>query len=104
MFAKVFEAPLLLAAAYPVDLSIDNLHPAYARVLGRNADQTVERVAAQVAGSDVPLTTTAVPDGSSPARTLHALAEQEGAQLLVIGSSRHGPVGRVSPTAVTDRV
>jgi nucleotide-binding universal stress UspA family protein len=102
MFAQLFDAPLVLAATYAVDLTIENLHPAYARALGDRADDAVQRVAALV--GDVPATTTAVPDGTSPARALHALAEREGAQLLVIGSSRRGPVGRVFPTAVTDRL
>lgn len=51
-------------------------------------------------------------ESSSPARGLHELAEEEGASLIVVGSTHRGPVGRVvlgsvgevllagSPTAV----
>ena len=42
------------------------------------------------------LTTEARPiESSSAARGLHELAEEEGASLIVIGSTRRGPVGRV---------
>jgi nucleotide-binding universal stress UspA family protein len=104
LLARVLGAPLVLAAAYSVDLSIDNLHPEYACALGREADRAVERVAALVDDSGISLTTMAVPNGSSPARALHALAEREGAQLLVTGSSGRGVVGRLFPGAVTDRL
>lgn len=49
----------------------------------------LERAAA-AADADVE----AVPS-SSPARGLHDLAEEIGADLIVVGSSRHGPVGQV---------
>jgi nucleotide-binding universal stress UspA family protein len=102
MFAQLFDAPLVLAATYAVDLSIENLHPAYASALGDRAHDAVERVAASV--GDIPVTTTALANGSSPARALHALAEREAARLLVIGPSRRGTVGRAAPAAVTDRL
>lgn len=104
MLAQVLDARLVLAAVYAVDLSIDNLYPEYARTLGRDADRAVDRVAALIGDTGIPVSTTAIADGSSPARALRALAEREDAQLLVIGSSERGPVGRVSSGAVTDRL
>ena len=44
------------------------------------------------------------PAAGFPARALHDLAEREGASLVVIGSSARGRVGRVLPSAVTDRL
>jgi nucleotide-binding universal stress UspA family protein len=102
--ARVLEAPLMLAAAYPVDLAIDNLYPEYARALGRVADAGLDRLAAQLEQLGVTLQTKAVPSSGSPARALHRLARDEDAQMLVIGSSERGPVGRVLPSAVTDRL
>jgi nucleotide-binding universal stress UspA family protein len=102
--ARLLDAPVVLATAYPVDLAIENLYPEYAVGLGRAADRAVELLARSAREPAIVLTTTAVPTGGSPARALHELAEREGAQLLVIGSSERGPVGRVSPTAVTDRL
>ena len=32
--------------------------------------------------------------GTSPAKELHRLAEREGANLLIVGSAHHGPIGR----------
>jgi nucleotide-binding universal stress UspA family protein len=101
---RILDAPVVLATAYPVTLSIQNLYPEYAVGLGRAADRAVELLARRVYEPDAALTTAAVETAGSPARALHELAEREDAQLLVIGSSERGPVGRVSPTAVTDRL
>jgi nucleotide-binding universal stress UspA family protein len=91
---------------YPVDLSVDNLYPAYARALGRDAEQAVKRAAALAEGPDaepLQITTTVVPASATAARA-HELAEREEAGVLVIGSSRRGTAGRVLPGAVTDRL
>jgi nucleotide-binding universal stress UspA family protein len=104
VLARLLEAPLVLAAAYPVDLSVDNLYPEYAGALGRAADGAVDRVAGRLAAPDVTVTTTAVQTDGSPARALHQLAREEDAQLLVIGSSERGTVGRAFLSAVTDRL
>jgi nucleotide-binding universal stress UspA family protein len=107
MLARLTGAPLVLAATYPVDLSVDNLYPAYAQTLGRNAEQAVKRVAALAEGpaaTPLQIRTAVVPASGTPARALHELAEHEEADVLVIGSSRRGTVGRVLPGAVTDRL
>jgi nucleotide-binding universal stress UspA family protein len=107
MLARLTGAPLLVAATYPVDLSVDNLYPAYARTLGRDAEQAVKRVVALAEGpaaTPLQITTAVVPASGTPARALHELAEREEADVLVIGSSRRGTAGRVLPGAVTDRL
>jgi hypothetical protein len=58
----------------------------------------------QAPGPRVPVTTTVVPSAGFPARVLHDLAEREEASVVVLGSSRRGHVGRVLPSAVTDRL
>jgi nucleotide-binding universal stress UspA family protein len=50
----------------------------------------------------LPVRTTAV--GASPARALTEVAEHEHADLVVIGSSHHGPIGRVAPGATAERL
>jgi len=102
--ARLIDAPVVLATAYPVALSIENLYPEYALGMGRAADRAIELLARRAHEPGVNLTTAAVPTCGSPARALHELAEREDAQLLVIGSSERGALGRVSPTAVTDRI
>ena len=104
LLSRLTGAPLTLAAAYPVELSVDNVYPEYARALGLEADRAVQRVAALAEAAGVPATATAIRTGGSPARALHGLAEDSDAKLLVIGSSRRGPIGRVLASAVTDRL
>jgi nucleotide-binding universal stress UspA family protein len=104
LLARLTGAPLVLAATYPFDISVDHLHPDYARALQVETEQALRRVAATAEAAGVAVTTRAVPAADSPARALHELAEEAGAKLLVIGSSARGPIGRLLPTAVTDRL
>jgi nucleotide-binding universal stress UspA family protein len=104
MLALLLGEPLVLATVYPVDLAIDNLISDYAEQLEREAQKAVERVAASVRDTDAPVSVTVVGALGSPAGALHELAEREDASVLVLGSSRRGNVGRVFPSAVTDRL
>lgn len=104
LLARLTGAPLVLAAAYPVDLAVDNLHPEYARTLRLETEQALCRVATATEAAGVPVRTTAVPADDSPARALHEFAEDADAKLLVIGSSARGRIGRALPSAVTDRL
>lgn len=105
VLARLTGEPLVLAAAYHADPRVDTLYPEYARTMVRGAAEALARAAAQIRGAtDISVTTIALPSSGSPARVLHELAEHENAGALVIGSSRRGPVGRVLPGAVTDRL
>ncbi len=42
--------------------------------------------------------------GSSPARVLHDVAADLGAALVVVGSTKRGPVGRVAPGSTAERL
>jgi nucleotide-binding universal stress UspA family protein len=97
--SRLTGAPLLLAATYPLDRSVDSLYPEYARSLRLDAERALQRIAAGTSAETV-----ALPATGSPAHALHELAEREHASLLVIGSSRRGQMGRVLPGAVTDRL
>jgi nucleotide-binding universal stress UspA family protein len=99
LLSRLTGAPLLLAATYPLDRSVDSLYPEYARSLRLDAERALRRIAA---GFDAE--TVALPADGSPAHALHDLAEREHASLLVIGSSKRGQLGRVLPGAVTDRL
>ncbi|HET8757599.1 MAG TPA: universal stress protein [Solirubrobacteraceae bacterium] len=99
LLARLTGAPLLLAATYPVDRSVDSLYPEYARSLRLDAERALRRIAAGLDAGTVVL-----PADGSPARALHDLAEREHASLLVLGSSQRGQLGRVMPGAVTDRL
>jgi nucleotide-binding universal stress UspA family protein len=104
LLARLTGAPLVLAATYSVDLSVDNLYPEYPRTLRRETEQALRRIAAAAEAVGVPVRTTAVAADDSPARALHEFAEDADARFLVIGSSSRGPLGRVLPGAVTDRL
>jgi nucleotide-binding universal stress UspA family protein len=99
LLSRMTGAPLLLAATYPLDRSVDSLYPEYARSLRLDAERALHRIAA-----DLDVETVALPADGSPAHALHDLAEREHASLLVIGSSQRGQFGRVLPGAVTDRL
>ncbi len=107
MFARLTRTPLLLAGAYPVDLHVDGVYPEFTDAFHADCEEAIRRFAAlveQAPGALVPVRTTVVPTAGFPARALHDLAEREEASLLVLGSSRRGPVGRVLPSAITDRL
>jgi nucleotide-binding universal stress UspA family protein len=107
LLARLTAAPLVLAAAYRIDIYVDGSYPEYASASRRDAEQVMSRVAdlaARVPGGPVAVTTTVTPAVGSGTRALHDLAEREQASLVAIGSSGRGRVGRVLPGAVTDRL
>ena len=107
MFARLTRAALLLAGAYPVDLHVDGIYPELTGAFREDVEEAICGFGSLVElapGKRVPVTTTVVPSAGFPASALHDLAEREKASLLVLGSSRRGPVGRVLPGAVTDRL
>jgi nucleotide-binding universal stress UspA family protein len=107
LLARLTAAPLVLAAAYPVDLYVDSLYPEYARAARRDAEHAINRVrelVEQAPGASAPVTTMLTPTAGFPARALHEIAEREDASLVIIGSSARGRLGRLLPTAVTDRL
>jgi nucleotide-binding universal stress UspA family protein len=107
LLARLTAAPLVLAAAYRIDVYVDSSYPEYASASRRDAEHAMHRVADLVArapGSPAAVTTTVTPAVGSATRALHDLAEHEHARLVAIGSSGRGRVGRVLPGAVTDRL
>jgi nucleotide-binding universal stress UspA family protein len=53
--------------------------------------------------AEYPVTTRIVTDASVP-RALHALASNEAASMIVVGSTRRGPTGRVLPGSTAERL
>ena len=72
-----------------------------ASVCESDAQTLLDRAADSVEG--VTTSTEAIAD-TSPAHALHALAERTGAALVVVGSTHHGPVGRVVPGSTGERL
>ena len=75
---------------------------AYREYLRSDAQALLDRVAAGVEG--IPTSTEAIIADTSPPRALHALAEREDVALVVVGSTHHGPAGRVVPGSTGERL
>jgi nucleotide-binding universal stress UspA family protein len=90
---------LLLVSAYPLVVS------GGAFVLPEDVreptEELLESARAEIS-EDVPVRIAAVPAGA--ARALTETAEREHADLVVVGSSRHGAIGRVLPGTTAERL
>jgi nucleotide-binding universal stress UspA family protein len=95
VLAAATGAPLLVGASYP--------RVAYHATIVAAGDleeqmrvETEERLTEAVKGVGAPAgLEERVVSGSSPAAALHRLAVREGADVVVLGSASHGPVGRL---------
>jgi nucleotide-binding universal stress UspA family protein len=97
LLARETGASLVLASVYPA--SHRSSHEERART---EAERCIGEAREGLAGvRDVEHRAVAA---SSPARGLHDLAEAEGADLIVLGSSHRGAVGRVLPGSVGERL
>jgi nucleotide-binding universal stress UspA family protein len=87
------EAEVIIATAYPWDATPSRFAQlGYANILRDDTLKALQERREEAGLTDARLF--AMPD-TSPARALHRLAEQEHADLLVVGSARHGAVGRL---------
>jgi nucleotide-binding universal stress UspA family protein len=91
--AREADADLLVANVYPLEPLLTSVPASpYQAQLLRDAEHTLASARAALAdGPDADFL--AVP-GASPARALHELAEQEHADLVVVGSCHRGRIGR----------
>jgi nucleotide-binding universal stress UspA family protein len=95
-------AALRLASVFPYsDAPSRGAVPAYREFLRSDAQILLDRAAAAVEG---PATATEAIAHTSPPHALHDLAERIGAALVVVGSTRRGPVGRVVPGSTAERL
>ena len=95
-------AKLVLANAYPhARIPSRAVSAEFDARLHADAEVTLVRMRRETYWSDVE--TRALPD-TSPARALHELAEDEDADVIVIGSSERGAVGRVLAGTTADRL
>jgi len=100
--ARTTGAALTLASAFAYDewpsraASND-----YREFLRQDTRAMLDRMRAKLDDPEVPVHAIADP---TPARALHLLADQDGAALLVVGSSHRGHVGRVLLGSTADRL
>jgi nucleotide-binding universal stress UspA family protein len=100
VLSRATGAPIVVVAAFPWDLPAGRGYagpPAEAPAEVRDA---LARAGESLPGLDV---RTEAAYSTSPARALHIAAEDLGAGLLVVGSTRSGPIGRLVPGSHTEQ-
>jgi nucleotide-binding universal stress UspA family protein len=93
-------APIVVVAAFPWGLPGGGGYTAPPDGAPTEVREALARAAESLAGLDV---TTRAAYSTSPARALHLAAEDHGAGLLVVGSTRRGPIGRLVPGSHTEQ-
>jgi nucleotide-binding universal stress UspA family protein len=100
--ARASGARLLLVSVYSVGARSATIERgAYARALAEEAEAALDWVAAPLCGARPE--TRAVPCTSIP-RGLQQIAVSEGALAIVVGRSHRGPLGRIVPGSVSERL
>ncbi len=94
----IFGGDLIAVNAYPYDLfTRRGASPDFESIMHANAS---DMVAEELKHTGVKARAVAMPDGS-PARALHKAAKWHDANVIVVGSDQHGPIGRVLAGDVT---
>jgi nucleotide-binding universal stress UspA family protein len=97
-------APLFVVSVYANDEVVDRLAGGQmGEELPSDPDEALEEVARELDGRGVTAETLAVGATSAP-RALDIAAVEMGAGLLVVGSTREGPPGRVAPGDTAQRL
>jgi nucleotide-binding universal stress UspA family protein len=98
--AALADAELILAAVLPVNEEATGTEESESAIRG-DADRLFEAVLPRLSGLSV---RTRAAWGKPVADALHELAEQEGADAIALGSTHRGPVGRIYPGSVAERL
>jgi nucleotide-binding universal stress UspA family protein len=93
-----FGSRVIAVLAHPCDAFVSRASsPAYEAAMRDEARETLARELVRAVVDSEP----EVVSASSPRRALHRAAEQHGAQLIVVGTGRHGPLARTMGRDVT---
>jgi len=98
--AAIEGAELILCTALELD-PLATPGPAYERAMAEAEERLSRQAKAQL--SDTPFRMRTVGGVSAP-RALHEVAEDEGADVIVLGSTHRGGLGRVLPGSVGERL
>ena len=104
MLARSGDDDLVVASVLPAPWipGMAKVDAEYREYLDETAAEALERARAYLPG-DVPATFVPHTSRSAPAGLLE-LAERHGANVIVLGSSSHGPFGHIALGSVTDRL
>ena len=98
-------ATVVLACAYPYDdMPSRAANAEFRAILAEQAERTLRRAVAALKGIDRSRIKTHAVPSTSPAKALDRLAESEGAELIVVGSTHTGHLGRVFPGSTGERL
>jgi nucleotide-binding universal stress UspA family protein len=100
MLAGLAGGRLILAAVLPVKQEPIGIE-GYEAALKRSSDRLFATVLPELSGVDVE---TRVTGNDPPAEGLRTMAEQAGADVIALGSTHRGPMGRIYPGSVAERL
>lgn len=98
--AALTRGGLILAAVLPVKEEAIGLE-GYEAALADDSERLFATVLDELSELEVE---TRVTGGEPPAEALQSLAETEGADAIVLGSTHHGPLGRIYPGSIAERL
>ena len=103
--AAVSNAYIVVACAFPYsDTPSRASNAAYREALADDAEATVREMRDRLDGIGADRLRIRIAANPSPAHALHDLAEAEHAELIVVGSSHTGHLGRVLPGSTGERL
>ena len=103
LLARGSVAELVLVCAYPYDdVPGRGAHTGYRQYLREDAEAAIGRATAGI--GELPRTRKLLIADVSPAKAIQRVAADEGASLIVIGSSHRGAVGRVLAGTTAERL
>jgi nucleotide-binding universal stress UspA family protein len=103
--ADVCCAKVVVACAFPYNDAIrQGSNASYREALSEDAGHTVRQMRDRLEGVGEGRTGVRTTANPSPAHALHDLAEAEHAELIVVGSSHTGRLGRVAPGSTAERL
>jgi nucleotide-binding universal stress UspA family protein len=103
--AGVSSAQIVVACAFPYNDAIrQGSNPEYRAALGDDAGHTARQMRDRLEGVGEDRLRVRITANPSPAHALHDLAEAEHAELIVVGSSHTGRLGRVAPGSTAERL
>ena len=100
LLAERADGRLILAAVFPVREEAIG-REGYEAALREDSERLFATVLPELSGLEIK---TRVAGGQPPAEVLRALAEDENADAIVLGSTHRGPVGRIYPGSVAERL
>ena len=103
--AALSSAHVVVACAFPYDDAIrQGSNPEYRKALADDAEQTASTMRDRLDEIDADRLLVRITANPSPAHALRDLAEAEHAEMIVVGSSHTGRLGRVAPGSTGERL